>query len=117
LFCTNPIFRRCFLNRAHYPLSKGGLTLLYNLAFSCQCCNNHKYIAIQAIDPATGNMAALYNPRIDIWAEHFEWRDYFTEIIGISPSGRATVNRLQLNREGLINLRRLLVDVGLHPPY
>jgi hypothetical protein len=49
--------------------------------------------------------------------EHFEWREYFTEIIGISPSGRATVNRLQLNREGLVNLRRILVDAGLHPPF
>ncbi len=43
--------------------------------------------------------------------------EYFTEIIGISPSGRATVNRLQLNREGLVNLRRVLVDAGLHPPF
>ena len=99
------------------PLIKGGLSVLFNLAFSCQRCNNHKYTATTAVDPASGSMVALYNPRTDIWAEHFEWREYFSEIIGISPTGRATVHRLQLNRDGLVNLRRVLVDAGLHPPY
>jgi hypothetical protein len=99
------------------PLIKGGLSVLFNLAFSCQRCNNHKYRATTAVDPASGSVVALYNPRTDIWAEHFEWREYFTEIIGISPIGRATVHRLQLNRNGLVNLRRVLVDAGLHPPY
>ncbi|MBL7815564.1 MAG: HNH endonuclease [Saprospiraceae bacterium] len=99
------------------PLIKGGLSVLFNLAFSCQRCNNHKYTATTAVDPATGSLVTLYNPRTDIWAEHFEWREYFTEIIGISPIGRATVNRLQLNRDGLVNLRRVLVDAGLHPPF
>lgn len=99
------------------PLIKGGLSVLFNLAFSCQRCNNHKYTATTAVDPASGSVVALYHPRTDIWAEHFEWREYFTEIIGISPTGRATVHRLQLNREGLVNLRRVLVDAGLHPPY
>ena len=98
------------------PLIKGGSSILPNLAFSCQRCNNHKYTATQAVDPATGSVVALYNPRTDIWLEHFEWREYFTEINGISPSGRATVNRLKLNRDGLVNLRRVLVDAGLHPP-
>jgi HNH endonuclease len=99
------------------PRIKGGLSVLLNLAFSCQRCNNHKYVATTAVDPASGSLVTLYNPRTDIWVEHFEWREYFTEIIGISPSGRATVNRLQLNREGLVNLRRVLVDAGLHPSF
>lgn len=99
------------------PLAKGGLSVLLNLAFSCQLCNNHKYTATIASDPATGSLVTLYNPRTDIWTEHFEWREYFTEIIGISPSGRATVNRLQMNRENLVNLRRVLVNAGLHPPF
>lgn len=98
------------------PLSKGGLTVLINLAFSCQCCNNHKYTASQAFDPLSGAMAQLYNPRTDVWAEHFKWDDDFIEILGISPIGRATVTRLHLNREGLLNLRRVLVQAGFHPP-
>ncbi len=47
------------------PIIKGGLSLLLNLAFSCQRCNNHKYIATTAIDPASGSLVALYNPRTD----------------------------------------------------
>jgi PIN domain len=33
-----------------------------------------------------------------------------------SPTGRATVVRLKLNREGVVNLRGLLRDKSLHPP-
>lgn len=62
-------------------------------------------------------MAQLYNPRTDIWAEHFKWDDDFIEILGISPTGRATITRLDLNRLGLLNLRRLLVQAGFHPPF
>ena len=99
------------------PRSKKGLSTLNNLAFSCQSCNNHKFTAIEAIDPATGERAKLYHPRNDIWAEHFEWHEAFTEILGISPIGRATVHRLVLNRTGLINLRKVLYQANLHPPF
>jgi hypothetical protein len=99
------------------PVAKGGLTILINLAFSCQCCNNHKFTATHAVDLLTGAMAQLYNPRTDIWAEHFKWDDDFIEILGTSPTGRATVSRLDLNRVGLLNLRRVLVQAGFHPPY
>jgi hypothetical protein len=112
------LFSTDFFSIEHIlPFSKGGLTVLYNLAFSCQRCNIHKYTATQAIDPATGLMAALYNPRTGIWAEHFEWHDNFTIIKGISPTGRATEKRLVLNRLGVVNLRILLFEKGFHPPY
>lgn len=99
------------------PLSKNGQSVLDNLAFSCQCCNNHKFTATQGIDPIIGSVVKLYNPRSDIWIEHFEWYEDFTEIIGISAIGRVTVQRLDLNRVGLLNLRRVLFQAGLHPPF
>jgi hypothetical protein len=37
-------------------------------------------------------------------------------VMGTTPTGRATVEELKLNREPVVNLRRVLVDVGLHPP-
>lgn len=40
----------------------------------------------------------------------------YTLVIGRTPTGRATVEKLQLNREGVVNLRRLLVTMGQHPP-
>ncbi len=99
------------------PRVKKGLTVLENLAFSCQRCNNHKFTATESIDPITGFTVPLYNPRTDIWAVHFKWKEDFTEILGISPTGRATVLRLQLNREGLVNLRRVLSQAGFHLPF
>ena len=30
--------------------------------------------------------------------------------------GRATIETLDLNRKGLINLRRVLLTLGIHPP-
>ena len=99
------------------PVIKGGATHVDNLAYSCQRCNNHKFTATHALDAVTGASAPLYNPRCDVWETHFEWSDDFTEIVGKTPTGRATVNRLNLNRVNLVNLRKILVKVGLHPPF
>ncbi|MEC4814365.1 MAG: hypothetical protein SAK29_13975 [Scytonema sp. PMC 1069.18] len=49
-------------------------------------------------------------------SEHFSWNDDFTKVIGKTSCGRATVEALQLNRIGVVNLRRLLTSAGLHPP-
>jgi hypothetical protein len=34
----------------------------------------------------------------------------------VTEIGRTTVEALQLNREGLVNIRRALILVGAHPP-
>lgn len=44
------------------------------------------------------------------------WSDDFTLIIGLTPTGRATIETLFLNREGVVNLRQLLYAIGKHPP-
>lgn len=98
------------------PVSRGGRNQLDNLALACQGCNNHKYTHIHAIDPASGQAAPLYHPRHDAWADHFAWDTTFTHLIGLTPTGRATVALLQLNRPGLLNLRRVLYQAGEHPP-
>lgn len=98
------------------PQSKGGETSLDNLALACQGCNNHKYNKTEAKDPVTGEIAPLYNPRQHKWSDHFIWNEDFTLIIGITMIGRVTVETLQLNREGLINLRRVLYMASEHPP-
>lgn len=40
----------------------------------------------------------------------------YTLIIGLTPTGRATVEALQLNHSALQNLRTVLYLVGQHPP-
>ncbi len=99
-----------------YPLGLGGTHDLTNLAYSCQGCNGRKYTSVEALDPVTGVMVGLYNPRRDQWIDHFVWSDDYTLILGITAIGRATIDKLQLNREGLVNLRSILAEFGLHPP-
>jgi hypothetical protein len=98
------------------PLARGGTSQLDNLAFSCQGCNNRKYTSTEAIDSVSGQLVPLYTPRQQDRSEHFAWNDDFTLMIGLTPTGRATIDRLQLNREGVVNLRRVLRTVGKHPP-
>jgi len=98
------------------PRSRGGETRLDNLALACQGCNNHKYIRIEAPDPVTHDIVPLYHPRRQRWREHFTWNEGFILVIGLTPTGRATVEALQLNREGLVNMRGALHAMGEHPP-
>lgn len=58
----------------------------------------------------------LYHPRQHVWFDHFVWSTDYTLILGITPVGRATVEKLQLNRDGLVNLRAILAPLKLHPP-
>ena len=98
------------------PKCRGGASSADNLAYSCQGCNNIKYTRIAATDPETGQDVALYNPRIDKWSSHFQWDDDALRIVGITSVGRATVDALKLNRQGIVNLRWALFLLGLHPP-
>jgi HNH endonuclease len=96
--------------------AQGGGDALDNLAFACQGCNSRKYTAIEAIDPVSNTLVPLYHPRHDVWGNHFIWSDNFEEMIGLTPTGRATIGRLDLNRPRLVNLRRALRIAGEHPP-
>lgn len=98
------------------PLSQNGPTISENLALACQGCNNRKYTATTALDPITHQPAPLFHPRQHHWGEHFAWNDDCTIVLGLTPIGRATVEKLQLNRVGLVNLRRILFALGEHPP-
>ena len=94
----------------------GGLTVESNLALACQGCNSHKGIKIAARDPAPGVPAPVFNPREENWSDHFTWTGDYTIVQGTTPTGRATVAALRLNREGLVNVRRVLYAMGKHPP-
>lgn len=98
------------------PQSRAGTHELSNLALSCQGCNNRKFTATRAPDPVTGELAPLYHPRRDHWADHFAWSDDCLLLVGLTPTGRATIEKLALNRPGVVNLRRLLRLIQRHPP-
>lgn len=98
------------------PDSEGGNIEPENLALSCHGCNLFKSNRTEFFDAATDKTVRLFNPRADVWSEHFVWTGDFTEIVGLTAVGRATIKALNLNREGLINQRRMLRDYGRHPP-
>ena len=98
------------------PEAEGGPTVEENLWLACSECNNHKSSRQVAQDPYTGELAPLFNPRKQRWYEHFRWTDEGDYVIGLTPTGRATVAALQLNRQVLVDARRLWVKAGWHPP-
>jgi len=98
------------------PRSRAGPTSAGNLAYACQGCNNHKYNRTHGRDPVSGAEVALFHPRRERWGDHFAWTPDGTIIVGLTPTGRATVETLRLNRDGLVTLRRLLYAAGEHPP-
>lgn len=91
----------------------GGATDESNLALCCSLCNKHKGTDLASLDPTSGEVALLYHPRRDRWAEHFQLAGLRIE--GVSPSGRATVRLLRLNRAECLDERALLASAELWP--
>jgi hypothetical protein len=98
------------------PESAGGLTVLENLALACSSCNTFKGSATTYPDPLTEQLVALFHPRQQLWETHFLWSEDTLRVIGITPTGRATVTLLRMNQQALVNLRQVLRLAGLHPP-
>jgi len=98
------------------PRSLGGSTTADNLALCCHGCNQHKSRRTVVADPVTETLVRLFHPREQHWGAHFAWNDDFTRMLALTPTGRATIVALQLNRPGLMNLRRVLYTIGEHPP-
>jgi hypothetical protein len=99
------------------PRSKGGTDDEANLWLSCPICNGHKSDRTHAIDPDTGMMVPLFNPRLDSWFEHFRWTDDGLRIVGLTPVGRATVAALRLSDDpDALEVRSYWVLAGWHPP-
>ncbi len=92
------------------PESRGGLTDLHNLALACPRCNGNKWAYVDGEDAVTGQRVPLFNPRIQMWDDHFESSPTDSaEILGKTPIGRATVARLQMNHPAMLFARRMAV--------
>lgn len=97
------------------PVSAGGQTTPDNLALACPACNRYKGSRQTATDPETGVDIPLFNPRAQRWQDHFRWSDDLIEIVGQTPTGRATVSLLHMNRPAVCHFRVALKALGLHP--
>jgi len=78
------------------PRAAGGPTETGNLALACVSCSLRKWAKQTALDPESGAEVLLFNPRTQVWAEHFRWDG--KRIVPMTPSGRTTVAALALNR-------------------
>jgi len=120
---TIPNFSALCLSRSttSTPLSLGGSDAPDNLALACRRCHERRYNFTIGIDPETAMQVLLFNPRQQQWSEHFIWSADALQIMGRTPTGRATCNRLDLNDERreepfIQNARQQWVAGGLHPP-
>ncbi len=85
----------------------GGDSSVDNLAWACFRCNTSKSSHIASYDNETNELTPLFNPRKQIWDEHFEMAD--AVIKGKTAIGRVTVRLLQMNHPDQLATRRHLI--------
>jgi hypothetical protein len=111
----------CLLRQEHLPFSTfqiehivprkhGGNDELANLALSCDRCNSHKGVNLTGLDPETGDITELFNPRQHSWKAHFQMADVM--IVGLTAVGRTTISVLNMNEERRVRLRAVVKRAG-----
>ena len=95
------------------PRNENGETILENLALACVSCSLFKSAKFSLTDPLTQQPVFLFNPRKDIWEEHFSWDGVV--LFGKTATGRATIEALKMNRPLILAIRREESLLGRHP--
>ena len=113
----------CFLpeERAFFPhepdhiiaTKHGGKSTIDNLALACLDCNRFKGSDIASIDPVSGELFPLFNPRTQKWSEHFTLEG--GHIKARTAAARVTDRVLKLNLQSRVEVREILARIGLYP--
>jgi 5-methylcytosine-specific restriction endonuclease McrA len=116
-YCQAPqtVIGQTFHHEHILPLSASGRTTAENLCYSCPHCNLAKGNRVSGFDPKTKRHVRLFNPRLDVWEEHFRWSKNGRKVIGTTPIGRATVITLNMNDKLLQEARPLWHFLGRLP--
>ena len=85
-----------------------------NLAWACQRCNLCKGTNLSAMDPDSAQVVRLFNLRADEWNQQFKIES--ERLVGVTPTGRATVWLLRINSAERRELRMELMALGRWPP-
>jgi hypothetical protein len=88
----------------------GGSSVADNLALACPRCNAFKGPNLTAVDPETDQVVAVFHPRLQAWCDHFAFDG--AEILGLTPTGRATTQLLRMNDDDRIHVRAALLERG-----
>ncbi len=115
-YCLLPESAKLFTFEVDHIISEKhrGETNADNWCLSCLDCNRHKGSDIASLDPESGALVRLFNPRRDIWHEHFRLEG--AQIQGLTPVGRVTVFLLRLNEAERVGERALLIEADVYPP-
>lgn len=87
-----------------------------NLALACFHCNRRKSNKVSFADTGTNETVSIFNPRLHIWKEHFEWSSDKVYILPKTVIGKVTIELLQLNRNRILFIRKADIEVNRHPP-
>lgn len=87
-----------------------GRTESSNLAYACFRCNRLKGSDLSSIDPQSGDIIRLFNPRTDRWSEHFPLEG--ATIVPLTAIGRTTAVFLNFNDEQWRLVREELLAQG-----
>ena len=109
-YCLLPAEVAFFPHEVDHVIAEkhGGTTTIDNLAFACWRCNRHKGSDLTSFDPNTQALSPLFNPRTQVWTEHFAYEA--ETMVGLTPEGRTTISLLQLNSQERLIERRLLTS-------
>ena len=109
-YCGIPDTESLFPHEPDHIISikHGGTTNSENLAYACFQCNRAKGSDIASLDPLTGILTPLYNPRTQQWHEHFQFRGAIIE--PLTAIGRVTAKLLNLNNTARVSIRENLLS-------
>lgn len=94
-------------------LKHGGITALENLAYACAFCNRSKGSDIGSILWPSQEFTRFYNPRTDLWKEHFKLDGAI--IRPISNIGKVTAQILSFNHVDRVLERQTLIAIRRYP--
>jgi hypothetical protein len=95
------------------PRQHDGMTDADNLALACTRCNRYKGPNVGSFDPETGKLVPFYNPRTQVWQDHFRLDG--PVIQPLTAEGRVTVKIFRLNDADRVEERQLLINIELYP--
>ena len=116
-YCHAPevIFNFHFELEHIVPSSRQGANDETNLALCCRACNLRKSDHVTGVDEIDQKEVPLFHPRQDQWEKHFQVDSETGEILALTPTGRATVTRLDLNAPTQLLARVQWMRLRLYP--
>ena len=91
----------------------GGGNHAYNLAYACQVCNRAKGSDLGSISQLTGRLVRFFNPRTDVWLEHFALQG--ATIMPLTEIGEVTARIFDFNAPERLAEREGLLQLGRYP--